>query len=432
MTDLRSSEKLQESVTRHFRRGGLANDTAWGALHDLSQLVLMTATFTLLSRQLAVNEYGQYAGIYGIVGPLGGLTWSGIGFAILQRSIRERDKADQISRDFFLLSVGLGLVGATIGTLLGAQFIGGMALATIIPVMVAELVAQAVAAVSIAMVQAQVGFANAVRLRLVILAIRLVVLLSLSLTGTLTIANLAVGYAIGFSIYLAVLLIMILPSHGIPFSLRRPGPGIVRVTAKVSMPMAVGVLQQDGDKTVMNAYGQGYEAGLYAAAFRFVATGLMPLRALEGAAFQRFLPHNEDERNEHTRRAARFAMLALGISLVLGVAILLGRPLFTLIVGEKYDAALKMIPWLLPFLPLTALSNAPANGLLGLGKLGVRASIYAGSATVSLSLYITLVPSMSWKGAVVGTIVGEAFQATIGWVALLHYQRQHNATLDEN
>ena len=39
-------------IKRHFRKGGLANDTAWGALHDVSQLIVMTATFTLLGRSL--------------------------------------------------------------------------------------------------------------------------------------------------------------------------------------------------------------------------------------------------------------------------------------------------------------------------------------------------------------------------------------------
>ena len=93
-----------------------------------------------------------------------------------------------------------------------------------------------------------------------------------------------------------------------------------------------------------------------------------------------------------------------------------------------------IVPWLLPFLPLTAVSNAPSNGLLGLGKLGVRFGIYAAGALVSLTLYITMIPLMPagepWKGAVIGTIVGEAFLTIAGWVALRHFQQRHNATLD--
>ena len=118
-----------------------------------------------------------------------------------------------------------------------------------------------------------------------------------------------------------MLLTRILPALGIRFVLGRPGEEIVRVTGSISLPIAAGVLQQDGDKAVLNAYGYQHDAGLYAAAFRVVSMGLMPLRALEAAAFQRFLPHNASARNEHTRRAFRFSVLSFGGSVVIGLVI---------------------------------------------------------------------------------------------------------------
>lgn len=438
-------------IKRHFRKGGLANDTAWGALHDVSQLIVMTATFTLLGRSLGDAGYGRYAGLYGIVGPIGGLTWSGICLCVLQRRLREGDDIATVARKVTLMSLTLGLVGLAIGTLVGAATIGGTLVVTVTAVMFAELVANGVNQVLFAMVQAEKGFAIATRLRMVVLAIRVTTVLTLFTAGRLSvdpgataaeardaashaIGYLAGGYSIGFLVYLAVLITTILPRHGIPFVLRRPDASTTKLTAQFSLPIAVGVLQQDGDKTVLNSYGYHAEAGLYAAAFRVVAMGLMPLRALEGAAFQRFLPHNENERNEHTRRAFRYSVLALGISLVIGVGIFICTPLISVILGDDFAKAEAIVPWLLPFLPLTAVSNAPSNGLLGLGKLGVRFGIYAAGAVVSLTLYITMIPLMPagepWKGAVIGTIAGEAFLTIAGWVALRHYQKRHNATLD--
>ncbi len=437
MSELDDTIALEEvevrGLARHFKRGGLANDTAWGALHDLTQLFVMTASFLLLGRKLGVAGYGRYAGVYGIVGPVGGLTWSGVMLAVLQRRLRELDDAEKVARDFFLTSIVLGSIAAILGTVLGSLIIGGLAVTTIAAVMIAELIGNAVASVSIAMVQAQKGFAYAARLRLVILAIRVVMLGILAITDTLTITHLAIGYTIGFAAYLAVLLTRILPGYGIPFILGKPGPGTLKVTAAISLPIGAGVLQQDGDKAVLNGYGFASDAGLYAAAFRVVSMGLMPLRALEGAAFQRFLPHNENQRNEHTQRAFRYSLLALSVSLVIGAGLLVGGRFLTIIIGDDFAGAEKMIPWLLPFLPLTAVSNAPSNGLLGLGKLGVRAGIYTAGALVSLTLYITLVPVMAqpWKGAVVGTIVGELFLAIAGWIALTTFQRRHNRGLDE-
>lgn len=442
MTGFQEYELLEPGVPpadevglkRHFKKGGLANDTAWGAMHDVTQLLVMTATFILLSRNLGQADYGRYAGVYGIVGPIGGLTWSGICLAVLQRRLRERDDAATVARKFLLLALGLGVGAAVLGTLIGSATIGGMPVSTIVAVMIAELVANAINAVLFAMVQADQGFAPATRLRLVVLGIRVSTLLILTVVGSLTVGHLAIGYSIGFLTYFVLLITIILPRMGIPFLLGRPDGATLKLTASISLPIAAGVLQQDGDKTVLNSYGYHSEAGLYAAAFRVVSMGLMPLRALEGAAFQRFLPHNESERDEHTRRAKRFSLLALAISLVIGAGIYICTPLLDFIIGKEFVGAEKMIPWLLPFLPLTAISNAPSNGLLGLGRLGVRACIYAAGAVVSLSLYITMIPLMPagehWKGAIIGTIAGEAFLAIAGWTALRHFQNRHNATLD--
>ncbi|MFN8051619.1 MAG: lipopolysaccharide biosynthesis protein [Acidimicrobiales bacterium] len=428
-----STDHAETGIRRHFRRGGLANDTAWSALHDVSQLLVMTGTFLLLSTRLTVDDYGRYAGVYGIVGPVGGLTWSGITLAVLQRRLRERDDVEKVARDFFLLTLCLGVAAVTVATTIGGRVIPHLAITTILAVMVAELLANAVNMVSIAMVQAEKGFAPATRLRMVTLGIRIAVVLLLTATGNLTIPHLGIGYTIGFSVYLVVILVVVLPRHGIRFALGRPSPGTGRTTASISLPIAAGVLQQDGDKTVLNAYHFPHTAGLYAAAFRVVSMGLMPLRALEGAAFQRFLPHDDSARNEHTRRAARFSVLALGLSIVLAIGILVCRPIVHVLIGDKFRGAEDMIPWLLPFLPLTAVSNAPSNGLLGLGKLGVRAAIYTTSAIVSLTLYIALIPVFHdhWKGAVAGTIAGEAYLAIAGWTTLFHFQRKHNETLDQ-
>lgn len=435
MSDLDESTYIEEEtrgLLRHFRKGGLASDTAWAALHDVSQLLVMTATFLLLSRQLKVADYGRYAGLYGIVGPIGGLTWSGIALSALQRRLREQDPIDKVARDFLLFTMVAGVGATAVGTLVAAQIIGGTAVTTILAIMLSELVFNAINSVGTAMVQAERGFAPATRLRMVTLAIRITVVLGLAVSGELTIAHLGFGYSIGFFLYSVALYTTILPRSGISFLLGRPSPGTLRTTASISLPIAAGVLQQDGDKAVLNAYGFHNEAGLYAAAFRVISMGLMPLRALEGAAFQRFLHHDENERNQHTRRAARFAVLALGISIVLAIGLVVFGQFLTVLIGEKFAEAESMIPWLLPFLPLTAVANAPANGLLGLGKLGTRAGIYFGGAIVSLTLYITLVPRMEvpWKGAVVGTLVGESFIATAGWVALRHHQRRHNEQLD--
>lgn len=422
-------------LRRHFRSGGFANDTAWSLLHDVTQLLVMTATFTLLGRSLGKSDYGRYAGMYGIIGPIGGLTWSGICLAVLQRRLRERDGVETTARNFFLAAITLAVLSTIAATGIGTAIIHGLGAPTIFLMAFAELFASALNYVAFSMIQADRGFAPSTRLRMVTLLIRVSVVLALSATGNLRIAPLAAGYAIGFLIYGIVIWRRVLPHYRIPILFGRPQPGIGKLTALISIPIGAGVLQQDGDKAVLNAYHHAASAGLYGAAFRIISMGLVPLRALEGAAFQRFLPHNESEINQHTRRAARYSALALAGSVLVGIGIYIASPLATAILGDDFKGAQSIIPWLMPFLPLTAVSNAPLNGLLGLGKLGLRAGIYSVSALLSLTLYITMIPlvpqNAPWKGAIIGTIVGEAFLAITGWTALRHCQAKHNATVIE-
>src|SRR3954447_21898296 len=115
MTDLEldiENEERARGLLKHFRRGGLGNDAAWSVTHDGTQLVLQFLSVTLLVRHLGPTEYGSYAGIYGIVGPIGGLTWTGISMAVLKRRLHEGQDALAASREFFGLTIVLGIAAA--------------------------------------------------------------------------------------------------------------------------------------------------------------------------------------------------------------------------------------------------------------------------------------------------------------------------------
>ena len=89
-----------------------------------------------------------------------------------------------------------------------------------------------------------------------------------------------------------------------------------------------------------------------------------------------------------------------------------------------------MVRWLSPLVVLRGLTIFPLNGLMGLGKTGLRTLLLLLSAAVSMVMYIALIPLWSWKGAVAGTIIGEAGLAIAAWWLLLVYQRRDDARID--
>ena len=80
-----------------------------------------------------------------------------------------------------------------------------------------------------------------------------------------------------------------------------------------------------------------------------------------------------------------------------------------------------MTRWLAPLMIVRGFTHFPLNALMGLGHTLARLWCIVASATVAMVLYITLVPSMSWKGAVIGSYFG-------GWAAFVHDGR-HSTTV---
>ncbi len=199
--------------------------------------------------------------------------------------------------------------------------------------------------------------------------------------------------------------------------------------ASLSIPMASGNVQTDGDKAVLNAFDMRTDAGLYGAAFRIVLLAQLPIQTMNTALFQRFLSHDENARGQHVSRTIRFTVVSTVLSTIIGAVMYVAAPLVEVLLDE-FDGSVPMIRALLLFLPLVAVSHAPLNGLLGLGAARLRAWILVGSAALSMTLYITLIPSLAWKGALIGTVVAEAALLAAGWTALIVLQRRFDADLD--
>ncbi len=402
----------------------------WSGAHDLLAMATALTSFQLLQRALLVEQYGAYIGLYGLVGALGAISMSGVGLALLQRLIGARDEPSSALRSFLSLSMVIGVVAVLVVGAVGMLTLQ-LTRAEIAVVAVAELIAVAVVWIAAVSVQAASGYPAAARVRMGIVAIRLVTLVVLQVTGNLTILRLGLGFLIGFSGYGTYLLVVHLPKHGYSVGACRPTALSIRSSAMFSIPMGASKLQTDGDKWFLNVFRFEADAGLYGAAYRVVQLGTLPLLALDAAAFQRFLPQGDGERGLHWHRAKRLAMLVTVASVGLALALYAALPLLGFLFTDDYQDALGIVPWLLLLIPLLAVSSTPLNGLLGLGHADKRMYVYLSSSALSVAIYFLLIPSYSWRGAVVGTFVSETYLVAMGWGALWFYQRRADEALDD-
>jgi O-antigen/teichoic acid export membrane protein len=409
---------------------GLAGDTLWSGIHDAIALMTALTSFTLLTKVLETERYGAYVGIYGLLGAVGALAYSGVGLALLQRLVGEKDDPDSALRSFLSLALLGGSVLGLLSITLSLLFLR-LSTAEVIVIVAAELLGTATVFVASILVQAAGGFAAAIRVRLFLVLLRLAVVVVLQLSGRLTILNLGSGILCCFALYAAYLLAAHLPRHGYRVSFGRPSSVALKASGVFSIPMAAGKIQTDADKFLLNVYGFRAEAGLYGAAYRVLLLGIMPLMALDTAAFQRFLPREAGVRGVHWRRSTRLAGITATASVVVAIGLyLVARPLLDVLAGPRYQTAIDIVPWLLPLVPLISTSGTPLNGLLGLGRSTQRMIVYLASAAVSVVAYLLLIPALDWRGAVIATFISEIFLAAAGWSALWYYQRRADAALD--
>jgi O-antigen/teichoic acid export membrane protein len=101
-----------------------------------------------------------------------------------------------------------------------------------------------------------------------------------------------------------------------------------------------------------------------------------------------------------------------------GVVTVLGASYITGILGDSYAEATDVLRWI-AFVPLLgAWQLFAGNALSGIGHHRTRLLQTTSSAILNVVLNIILIPSMSWQGAAVATIVTEVYLVVLHWRTL--------------
>jgi O-antigen/teichoic acid export membrane protein len=157
-----------------------------------------------------------------------------------------------------------------------------------------------------------------------------------------------------------------------------------------------------------------------------VQLGLIPVGSLISVTHIRFLEHEPGRKRQHLRKSLRYGAMCVAYGLVFALGVEVAGPLLPLVLGDTFEGSVNMTRWIAPLVPLRALASFPLNGLMGLGHTFARTVLLIGSAVFSMILYIALIPHLQWKGAALGTIIGEAALAVAAWSLLFVYEGRHD------
>ena len=171
------------------------------------------------------------------------------------------------------------------------------------------------------------------------------------------------------------------------------------------------------------------DTGLYAAAYRIVQLGMVPLGALANTTHVQFLRPSTEPRH-YLKLALRYSVVALAYGVVFAIAVIVVAPLFPLLVGQEFEGSVEIVRWLSPIVLLRGLGLYSLNALLGLGRTGIRTGIVVANAAIGVVLFIVLIPGRGWEGAAIATLVTEAMQVLMTWSALVVLQARADRALD--
>jgi O-antigen/teichoic acid export membrane protein len=178
-----------------------------------------------------------------------------------------------------------------------------------------------------------------------------------------------------------------------------------------------GQLQEDFDKTIFERHHPGLLAAQYTISFRLMQAFAMPILALAGSFQSEFVNHIDDY-NRFRARFRRIVLIALAYGIAGYLVLLAASFAVTWIWPYRFGADPKLLALLSLTLPIRSTVALAQNALIAAELRGVRLVSRLLSAAVAATMYVTLIPNYTWRGAVLGTLVGEITVAAITWVAL--------------
>lgn len=413
-----------------FRGGGLAAESAWSLALELLTMMGTILAFTFLGRSLGAEGYGGYASLYAIIGPVVTLSASGVTLALLQHVVRDGESIDETARSCLSLSIVLGVVLTAAAAVFAFWIVDSLSAVAIVSILLIELVTSPLVNVAAATVQAGASFIGATRIRMLLVAGRTILLIVLFTSGELTVASLGLSQLA----WSAVLTVIVLRATGRRFGFRF-WPGRIRgahLKSNVLYSAAISAdsIGNDGDKVVLAANRFVVDTGLYAAAYRIIMLGMVPIGSLVSVSHKRFLEREPGRRREHLDLAIRYSKLSGAFGLAFGVAVFVSAPLFPIVVGDSFEGSVEMVRWLSPIVFLRAIGIYSLNGLMGLDRVRLRTILISANAAFGMVLYLVLIPRYGWEGALIGSLVTEALQVIMTWTALVIVQRKADRAMD--
>jgi PST family polysaccharide transporter len=164
------------------------------------------------------------------------------------------------------------------------------------------------------------------------------------------------------------------------------------------------------------------EAGLYAAAYKFVDVAQALTIVLAAALYPRLSRAVAGSGGQASERAAATRALELTVVAAVpaaGMLWLLREPVVALLFGDAYAGAVPVLALLAAVLPVLAVNVLGTFILAAAGRMAAVAMLYSGALLMNVALNAAAIPALGAPGAALAMVVSECLLAG-GMLVVLH------------
>jgi O-antigen/teichoic acid export membrane protein len=408
----------------NLRRSSLARNAGWMLIGQGLSLILQAGYFVLLARLLGVREYGVFAGAFAFVGIAMPYSTLGSGLLFMRYVRAEPDSFAAYWGNIILSTTAAGAVLTLALYLLAPQLLNPASASIVFLVAIGNCIFSQMVATMGFVFQTFELLSMTAALNLLTNGLRLVVVLIIGALMPQVSARQWAAASVYISFLAAITGFLIVSArYGRPkfvpgLMLRRAWEGL-----GFSLGWSAQSIYNDVDKTMLSHYGKNVENGIYTLAYRVVDIATIPIAAVDAAALPRyFLEASKDVRSV-PRLAARLAIRASLLGLLVSVALFFAAPVIPHLVGKGFMESVLALRWLCLLPAMRGVHQLTGSALTGMGFQRFRTIGQLSAAGLNLGLNLWLIPRHGWLGAAWASLATDGSLAVVNWLILRRLSR---------
>lgn len=419
---------LDPGVTEDYGTGGarsLAGRVGWAVIGEAVNLVGTALLFLVLADQLGAVDYGALQAVISTALITGPLATFGANWQLVRRSVVADDPAAEVGRAVSMATVGTG--GAALLILAIAVAIPALlpdvSRMTMALVLLAQMPAYWLVELAATAAVARADLRLATVIRTVVVVVRLGALALFLIVGGSGVDTWAWYFA-------ASNLAAAGAAHGLLAGSLGRWPRLSRPARREftsGFPYGLGNTTEGmlaaSDKPLLAQFGFRQETGIYAAGYRIVTLGLVPMMALQRAQDRRVFRQGAVGSAASHLAGMRMARHALVATVPVSAALWLLAPAIDLVLDEEWTEVQDVVRMLALLPVIKGFQFAFGNALTAAGNQSARMWLTGAAAGANFLGNLWLIPRGAWQAAAATTLAAESV-LTVGLIiASIVYSR---------